>query len=464
MNMPCERHNPRTSGVLLFLLLLTAVEFGCGNGSSGIGNDTPESNRQPGQWEKFDVAAVDEVGTSLPYATAHPDAGGNIHIAYYNAVTPAGGNSYHQLNHLVWRPGSGVLSNTVVENTPAPSDVDGFDRCAQFDFVLAPDDTPVFIYPVEEVVVPLAQIEADIMINAGGGLFSEYTGAIGFVERNPVYYDGHATSNMSVAVDSGGGIHIAYQFFTEGMDSANYRYPDLFYVCRSPESLDEALSPQAFGAIEEAVDGNTFSTYGVHNSVGYHCRLVLDAEERPVIVYAEHPESYYGTYALKIAARDDTGGWHHEIVETLEYGWKVGAISAAFYPDGALAIAYALKAPDPAPDNGHRLKHATNRSGEWVAEIVDEVTWCGDYCAIAVNSEGTPGIAYFDEQSHSDRPHRFLKYTEFDGLRWVRETVDEYEEAGRFNSLWFDAADVPLICSYSDVDHEIVVFRRMDEN
>lgn len=263
---------------------------------------------------------------------------------------------------------------------------------------------------------------------------------------------------------AGGAVHIAYQFFTEGMDSANYRYPDLFYIHRTRESLTQALSAREFGALEESVDGNTFSTYGVHNSVGFHCRLLLDAEDRPVIVYAEHPESYIGTYALKMATKDDAGYWHHEIVETLEYGWKVGAISAAFYPDGALAIAYALKAPAPAPDNGHRLKHATNRSGQWVSEIVDEVTWCGDYCSIAVNSEGTPGIAYFDEQSHSDRPHRFLKYAEFDGLRWVRETVDEYEEAGRFNSMWFDASDIPLICSYSDIDHEILVFRRLDEN
>jgi hypothetical protein len=337
--------------------------------------------------------------------------------------------------------------------------VDGFDRCTQFDVALDLDNAPVFIYPVEEVVPEIAQIEADIMINFGGGPWSEYTGAIGYVARNPVYFDGHATANMSLAVDSVGDVHIAYQFFTEGMDSANYRYPDLFYVHRPREGLEQVLTPQAYGALEEAVDGNTFSTYGVHNSVGYHCRLLLDPEERPVIVYAEHPESYAGTFALKAAFRDDAGNWHHEVVETLDEAWKVGGISAVFHPDGALCIAYALKAPAPAPDNAHRLKYATNRSGAWVTEIVDEATWCGDYCTIAVDPEGMPAIAYYDEQSHSDRPHRFLKYARFDGLRWVRETVDEYEEAGRFNTLWFDAMNRPCICSYSDVDHRILVFR-----
>jgi hypothetical protein len=116
------------------------------------------------------------------------------------------------------------------------------------------------------------------------------------------------------------------------------------------------------------------------------------------------------------------------------------------------------------PDDGHRLKFASHQDGEWSSVIVDEATWCGLYCSLAIDSEGMPAIAYYDEQSHSDREHRFLKFAGYDGLRWNTETVDEYENAGRFNSLWFDAMDIPHICSYSDDDNQILIFRRMDEN
>jgi hypothetical protein len=453
----CRLNSPGALKYLL-LLFLIAAGYGCGGGGD-IGNDAQEVNRQPDQWHKYTVARVDEVGTSLPYVTARPDTDGNVHVAYYNAVTLPDETSYRQLHHLIWHPQNGGHSQEVIENKPAPSGVDGFDRCAQFDFALDADNRPVFIYPVEEVYVPLAQIEADIMINFNeNGAWSEFLGAMGFVERNPVYFDGHATSNMSVAIDSNNDIHIAYQFFTEGMDSANYRYPDLFYIHRIRDALEQGLSGLQYGAMEEPVDGNTFSSFGVHNSVGYYCKLILDEQDLPVIVYAEHSVSYAGPFALKMAYKNEAGQWQQEIVAALPAEWKVGGISAAFYPDGSLGIAYALKSPAPEPDNAHRLKFATNQSGEWISAIVDESTWCGDHCSLAINSEGMPAVVYYDEQSHSDRIHRFLKFARFDGIRWVRETVDEYGNTGLFNTLWFDTNDTPYICSYSDEDNQILIF------
>jgi hypothetical protein len=191
--------------------------------------------------------------------------------------------------------------------------------------------------------------------------------------------------------------------------------------------------------------------------------LLLDPEGRPVIVYAEHPTGFIGTFALKMATRADNGNWQVETIEELQDEWTIGAVSTAFYEDGSLAVAYALRAPDPEPDNAHRLKFATNQSGEWETAIVDETTWCGTHCSLAIDSQGVPGIAYYDEQSHSYRDHRFLKYAAHDGLRWVAETVEEYGGAGRYNSLWFDADDMPNICSYSDDEDRIYIYRLIDE-
>jgi hypothetical protein len=339
-------------------------------------------------------------------------------------------------------------------------------------------DTPILIYPAYQVDDLLQQIEADIMVNQyTGGRWLEATGAVGFVERNPVYQDGHITENMSLAVDSGGDLHFCYQYFTEGMDSANFRYPDLYYSRRDSDTIADPIDPiEQYAQFEEQVDGNAFSTYGDHNSVGYFCTLVLDSDDLPAIVYAEHGENFMGTYALKVAFKDETGQWHRQVVDALPHGWEIGGISAAFIPPDpdapedpddpdprqSLAIAYSVRLPDPEPDNGHHLKYATNRDGVWATEIVDETTWCGDHCSLAFTPDRRPAIAYHDEQSHSGRLHQFLKYAEYDGLRWNRQSAEEYGSVGRHNNLWFDGNGVPHISTFSDEDNQIVVIRQIN--
>jgi hypothetical protein len=176
-----------------------------------------------------------------------------------------------------------------------------------------------------------------------------------------------------------------------------------------------------------------------------------------------------------VAFRDQAGEWHRQTVETLPDGWEVAAISAAFYPpdpeipedpeapepEQILGIAYAISLPDPEPDNGHRLKFAANHDGIWSTEIVDETTWCGFHCSLAFTAERRPAIAYLDEQSHSGRLHQFLKYAEYDGLRWNRESAEEYGSVGRFNTLWFSGG-VPHISTFCDEDNEILVIQRID--
>jgi hypothetical protein len=103
---------------------------------------------------------------------------------------------------------------------------------------------------------------------------------------------------------------------------------------------------------------------------------------------------------------------------------------------------------------------ASNQSGEWVAQIVDETTWCGSYCSLAYTPDGQPAVAYLDEQSHSGRIHHFLKYAEFNGFRWHHESAEEYGNVGKYNTLWFDDQGVPHISTYSDENNEIVVIRR----
>lgn len=477
MNLFWPINNKRIA-VSCALIVMALTILACGGGP-----DDPvepyDSEGRPSNWETLSIAQVDESGTTVPFVVARKGSAGNVHFAWYNAVETDDQGAYHQLHHLVWNASAQGQVTHVVDNRPAPSGVDGFDRCDQFDMAVDDQDTPVLIYPTYEVNDVLQQVEADIMVNLlEGGTWQETTGAIGYVERNPVYQDGHVTENMSVKIDSQGDIHFCYQYFTEGMDSANYRYPDLYYVHRDRAGLADPITAiDQYAQIEELVDGNAFSTYGVHNTVGDYCQLILNDQDLPVIVYAERGENFMGNYALKMAYKDENGQWHRQTVDTLPDGWEVGGISAAFYPEDPedsenteepedpdaerpLGIAYAVRLPDPEPDSGHHLRFASNQDGQWVTQIVDETTWCGTHCTLAFTADGRPAIAYFDEQSHSGRTHQFLKYAEYNGLQWNQESASEYGGVGRFNTLWFDESGVPHICSYSDEDDEIVVIRQ----
>ena len=439
----------------------------------GSGPDDPlepyNSEGRPRNWESISIAQVNTNGTTLPYVVARPSVNRDVHFAWYNANSIPEGPSFHQINHLVWNPVTHVVSQSVVANRPAPSGVNGFDRCDQFDMRLD-GDTPILIYPTYETDDFLQQVEADIAVNVyESNGWQESTGAVGFVDRNPVYQDGHITDNMSLKVDGQGNVHFCYQYYTEGMDSANFRYPDLYYVRRDRATLsDPIVDIEQFAQLEELVDGNAFSSFGVHNTVGKYSQLLLDEQDLPVIVYAEHGENFMGTYALKLAFKDKDGQWHREIVDSLPDGWKIGSISAVFYPidpddptkNRPLAIAYAIRLPNPEPDNGHHLLFASNRSGEWTTQMVDESTWCGTHCSLAFTPDGRPAVAYLDERSHSGRIHRFLKYAEFNGLCWNHESAEEYGNVGRYNTLWFNEQGIPHICTFNDTNNEIVVIRQ----
>jgi hypothetical protein len=458
----------KTNGVQIFICWIALALIACGGGPDDAA-EPYESNGLPSNWESISIVQVDEIGTTLPFVVAKQGSNSQVHFAWYNAVAEPEAIEYHQLHHLIWAPSGRIVSRNVVANRPAPTGVAGFDRCDQFDMDLD-GDTPVLIYPTYEINDVLQQVEADIMVNVNeDDDWQETTGAVGYVDRNPVYQDGHTTENMSVKVDSKGDVHFCYQYFTEGIDSANFRYPDLYYVHRERTTLSDPIDRfEQYAEMEERVDGNTFSSYGDHNSVGYFCQLILDDEDLPVIAYAEHGEDFMGTYALKVAYKDESGSWHREIVDALPEGWEIGAVGAAFYPADPefpeakrpMGIAYAVRLPAPEPDNGHRLLFATNQSGEWVTQTVDETTWCGSHCSLAFSPDGQPAIAYLDEQSHSGRTHHFLKYAAFNGATWNHESAEEYGTVGQYNTLWFDDQGVPHIGTYSDEKNEIVVIRR----
>jgi hypothetical protein len=162
------------------------ILWACG-GSPEQTAEVLDKEGQPSNWQRIRVAQVEEIGTTVPFVVARQGANADIHLAWYNAVSVPEDHQYHQIHHLVWNAQTLATSGSVVVNRPAPSGVDGFDRCDQFDMTVD-GDVPILIYPTYQINEVLQQVEADIMVNLfDQGSWRENTGAVGFVERNPVY-------------------------------------------------------------------------------------------------------------------------------------------------------------------------------------------------------------------------------------------------------------------------------------
>ena len=71
---------------------------------------------------------------------------------------------------------------------------------------------------------------------------------------------------------------------------------------------------------EETIEGSLFPAfdYGIQNSVGYHCQLVLDAAEDPVAFYAvKADQTNFGdqTAGLRVARRTGEDTWQLDWVD-----------------------------------------------------------------------------------------------------------------------------------------------------
>ena len=106
--------------------------------------------------------------------------------------------------------------------------------------------------------------------------------------------------------------------------------------------------------------------------------------------------------------------------------------------DGGLHLAYFDAATT------HMVYAHRNPNGVWDAPVVvDKGANAGQYVSIAVNSKGNPGIAYFDGTNGD------LKLAQFNGTKWVLETVDSKGSVGLYPSFTYDNADEPVVTYYN---------------
>lgn len=440
-------------GIFAVLLFCLFCIFAC-NDDDDNNDDAGLDEETAGQWDYVSVNQIEARGLLGPDVRAAIGTSGDAQIAYFQSNVPLDPEDdiTYTIYHLVWdmEALTGRDEESVIQ----------VDNCMGLGFTLDANDVPVVAYQGGALreCGPPRQGDAMFSIMESDD-WEEYLGAMGEVDqdRNPVFQDGLAGADVSVAFDSQGDMHLCYQFRYEGCDSMNFAFPDLYYVKKDRNDLGAP-------GVEEQVEGNTYvaNDVGYQNRAGDHCAMTIDGNDEPVIFYyAELPPPQGGpagkTKGLRVARRQG-GEW---IKEWVEEGCEVGDIAAACHADGYLGVAYYAVEYTDAQGHSHTqcLKYAEEtKSSSWDVQLVDETSLCGKYCSLAFDSAALPSISYYSMRSHSGYALNDLKLARFNGDSWDTEVVATDGDIGLYNSLCFGDNDEPYIFSYSDTDKTVYMF------
>lgn len=201
----------------------------------------------------------------------------------------------------------------------------------------------------------------------------------------------------SLAVDSSGGVHVAYSFINGKLRYATWDGMEWVIETVDPEvivveyvslAVDSKGRPHiayyAFTKLRYASwDGSRWNLEVVDRAtdVGWHAELALDASDAPHIAYRDAVSR-----ELKYAQRADST-WGLETVDSGgDVGWDIGiAVDGV----GAVHISYYERLES-------ELRHAYRFQDAWVVEKVDSEGVVGWHTDVAVDAGGTPHLSYHD--------------------------------------------------------------------
>lgn len=433
---------------LVLLIFIFLAPLGCSSGgeTANPANGSPP-DPSPTGWKKTLVQEVAASGIVSPYLKSSVDNNRNLHMAYFTGLT----SPVNRVNYILWD----VDDSTVVTSEESVIEVENNNGLS---LALDNDNIPSVAYQggtLKGCEGDNQPSDAMFNIREEGG-WQEYTGAIGYVERNPVLKNGLAGADMSMTVDTDGDIHICYQFYYEGCDLMNSNFPDLLYVKKNRLSLN-TVNTDMTDSRSETVEGNIYNadsgTADVQNNVGGNCSIVLDSDENPIIFYyAGNVDNVEG---LRVARKQPNGEWEKEWIDQ---NVNVGDLSVAKSNEGKLAVAYYVKPSKDGSNRDNFLKYAIEHDSNWQVETVDNSTLCGRYSSLAFNASGEAAIAYYEMKTYSGYELKNLKFAQFNGSTWDREVVATVGDIGLYNYLWFDDNDKTMISTYSNTDKTIYLY------
>lgn len=380
----------RLRAASLFLLMLFVLA-GCGRVEEAA----------PGSWE---IAVADSDGDVGHYGSIAVDSHGRAHIAYFeqtgeeqiaDASVPYGNLKYATNASGSWQAfmldeGAGMTPRIAVDQN---------DKVHIVHTRLGASDIPRIL---------------DLKYT---------TNRSGAWETVTIHSEVVKGADASIVVDSSGKVHISCRN-EEGVGSPGGGQGGLRYVTNASGEwawYDVDTSPTAGndGDIAVGRDGRVHISY-LDKSAG-----------------------------LKYAT-DASGPWQTQVVDdTPNVGWNT---SIAVDSANKIHISYSDPGPilDP-PGNGY-LKYATNASGHWTTQIIDDRD-AGYFTGLDVDSQDQVHIAYYAWDGAAGR----LKYATNASGSWVSETVDEDGAVGLYCAIAVDAEDNPHI-SYLDYIKQAVKY------
>ncbi len=229
-------------------------------------------------------------------------------------------------------------------------------------------------------------------------------------------------AHLSIAIDSSDNVHISYISFNRGGGRLiDNEFADLKYAVNSSGSW-----------VIKTVDSS--------GGIKKNSSVAIDSSDNVHVTYVGPQGLMYATNA--------SGSWVTELIERTAntfYGDRVRYPSIAIDSSDKVHISYSLAVPDYGYFQFY-LKYATNASGSWVIETVRNE---GVITSIAIDSSDKVHIAYTTDAAvnYSTRCiYYHLKYATNASGSWVTETVDNRHASNL--SIAIDSSDNVYIAYY----------------
>ena len=170
-------------------------------------------------------------------------------------------------------------------------------------------------------------------------------------------------------------------------------------------------------------------------TVGRDSAIALDDDGNSHIAYWNETDNtlWYATNA--------SGVWVKTRIDSSGYAGQYPSIAIDDQGYAHIAFNYNFLGFD-AAHNSMQLHYATNASGVWATEIVDDSELLGQFSSIAIGTGGQVHISYYDLYNGQ------LKYAFGQTGNWAIEVVDANGNVGRDSSLALDSNGFAHIAYY----------------
>ena len=245
------------------------------------------------------------------------------------------------------------------------------------------------------------------------------------------HYEGKYPGSMSsIALDSDGNAHISYQYHYSYYESKGA-------AAGEPEWYTEYYL--YYLGYARNTGGDWYYSYRDTDGCGY-TSLVLDANEKPQIVYYHSPASMpmppdADSYTPGLLITSQAAAWQMEVVD--EEGRRFNSLARA--QDGSLHVAYVAQVTDADYD----LKYATDRSGVWEAQIIETSSLDYGSVALALDADEFVHLAYFTGEEGD------LHYANNVAGGWEIEAIESAGQGWQYVSLAVDGQGAAHLAYYN---------------